>query len=92
MEGYSPSFFTLPPNNSVPESVVIECQQPAKTEKTSSESPRTSGGHGIGSSQGPKQETEGNNLSPGCGCGDAVDGKSESMLDVDKHDCASTVR
>ncbi|ESW34425.1 hypothetical protein PHAVU_001G151600 [Phaseolus vulgaris] len=92
VEGYSPSFFTLPPNNSVPELVVIECQQPAKTEKTSSESPRTSGGHGIGSSQGPKQETEGNNLSPGCGCGDAVDGKSESMLDVDKHDCASTVR
>ncbi|KAK7378362.1 hypothetical protein VNO80_03801 [Phaseolus coccineus] len=89
VEGYSP-FFTLPPNNSVPESVVIECQQPAKTEKTSSESPRTSGGHGIGSSQGPKQETDGNNLSPGGGCGDAVDRKSESMLDVDKRDCART--
>jgi len=93
VEGYSSSFFTLPPNNSVPESAVIESKQHVETEKTSSESPRMSGGHGIGSSQGPKQDTEGDNLSTGCGCGDAVDGKSESKLNVvDKHDCASTLR
>jgi len=92
VEDNSSSFCILPPNNSIPESVVIESQQPAKTEKPSSVSPRTSGGDGIESSQGPKQDAEEDSLSPGCGCGDAVDGKSESKLVFDKHDCVSTIR
>ncbi|XP_027914644.1 protein TIME FOR COFFEE-like isoform X1 [Vigna unguiculata] len=91
VEDNSSSFCILPPNNSIPESVVIESQQPAKTEKPSSVSPRTSGGDGIESSQGPKQDAEEDSLSPGCGCGDAVDGKSESKLVFDKHDCVSTI-
>ncbi|TKY62445.1 TIME FOR COFFEE protein [Spatholobus suberectus] len=89
VEDYSSSF-TLPPNNSTAESVRIKSEQHVKTEKPSPESPRMSGGHGIGSSQGPKQDIEEDNLNSGAGCGETAYGRSESKLDVDKHNCAST--
>ncbi|CAJ1905065.1 unnamed protein product [Sphenostylis stenocarpa] len=85
------SSFTLPPNKSIAESVGIDSEQHEKTEKPSSESPRMSCGHGIGTSQGPKQDTEEDSLNSGCGFGETVDGKSESKLDVHKQDCASNV-
>ncbi|XP_027348793.1 protein TIME FOR COFFEE-like isoform X2 [Abrus precatorius] len=84
------SFSTLAPNSSTAESVRIESEQPAKTEKTSPESPRMSGCRGIESSKGPKEGIEGLNLNLDGGCGDTADGRSESKLGVDKHDSAST--
>ncbi|KAJ1433075.1 hypothetical protein SESBI_06292 [Sesbania bispinosa] len=58
-------------------------------------------GKEIGSSDCPKEDNEEINMNSGAGCGDTADGKSEildgespsnskSMLDVDKHDSAST--